>query len=861
MQRDKLWGNLLSVLLITTFLLVACGETGELESVTVTFGCYDYEWEAYEKLAAKFEADNPGISVQLVSLDEITEQGSLEGWSDDSWQRLAAAADTAVFSLYPGATGRGLLRDLSELINADPDFHPEDFYPNTLESFQRNGGIWALPVGVNLHLVYYDKDAFDAAAVFYPTPGWMWDDFLTKAKALTEREGERVTRYGCYWGPGLAQAYLLDHAGPLLDEHVDPPLPRLDRPEVAQAAQWYIDLVELHQVTPYFPPDQKYIERMQFLHGKKKAAMWSDSSASMHNWEQFHNLGLAPYPSDGRDTNYFSTRGYMMSAGTLHPQESWRWLRFLTRQPPPGSGDLIPPRRSVAEEIGYWDGLDPEVAQIYRYALEHSQIPIGRTRVVLDAFSEAIHTVLQGEKGLETALAEAQMRANERLGARIESEKITPIPVTTPRPEQPTGSTIVTFAPFVGYGDFKVDAFRELAEEFNRAHPDVKVEIRPAAMGAQPSGIAEAAEQVDCFAWFPILKSADERAAILALDSFIDADPTFDLDDFYRQFLAQFRQKGRLWGLPAEGWPRLMYYNKALFDAAGVAYPTLDWTLDDFLVKAKALTQGEGDTKQYGFVPEQSEVNDLTWFTYQQGGRLIDESVDPVGFLYDAPATVAAVRRYVDLSRIHGVKPALQGVPMTGPGSGWERSMPIRDGRAAMWSGYGKISPHDPWAELETGVAPLPQGKRNVVFTTVLGYFISAETDVPGACWEWLVFLSKQASPVQGMPARRSLAESAAFRQQVGEEVAAAYLAAVQGDSSLSAGLGPWASVPTFWFAQAYDAIVREDVDAEVALAEVQTKAEAYRTCIATHGRFDDEETWKKCAIQVDPGFPVQSFE
>ena len=43
-----------------------------------------------------------------------------------------------------------------------------------------------------------------------------------------------------------------------------------------------------------------------------------------------------------------------------------------------------------------------------------------------------------------------------------------------------------------------------------------------------------------------------------------------------------------------------MYYNKDIFDAAGVEYPSNDWTWSDFEKMATELTSGEGANKIYG---------------------------------------------------------------------------------------------------------------------------------------------------------------------------------------------------------------------------------------------------------------------
>ena len=40
------------------------------------------------------------------------------------------------------------------------------------------------------------------------------------------------------------------------------------------------------------------------------------------------------------------------------------------------------------------------------------------------------------------------------------------------------------------------------------------------------------------------------------------------------------------------------------------------------------------------------------------------------------------------------------------------------------------------------------------------GYYISAQAKEPQACWQWITFLSQEPGAVQGLPARRSLAES-----------------------------------------------------------------------------------------------------
>jgi multiple sugar transport system substrate-binding protein len=76
--------------------------------------------------------------------------------------------------------------------------------------------------------------------------------------------------------------------------------------------------------------------------------------------------------------------------------------------------------------------------------------------------------------------------------------------------------------------------------------------------------------------------------------------------DFYPQALEPFRWQGTLMCVPQNLSSLVVYYNRDLFERAGVPRPTGDWTWDDFLHAARALTRdtrGSGRTDQYGLAP------------------------------------------------------------------------------------------------------------------------------------------------------------------------------------------------------------------------------------------------------------------
>lgn len=61
-------------------------------------------------------------------------------------------------------------------------------------------------------------------------------------------------------------------------------------------------------------------------------------------------------------------------------------------------------------------------------------------------------------------------------------------------------------------------------------------------------------------------------------------------EKFYPKAYAAFSRDGKQYGLPQSFSDVVLFYNKDLFDAAGVSYPTADWTWKDELAAAQKLT-------------------------------------------------------------------------------------------------------------------------------------------------------------------------------------------------------------------------------------------------------------------------------
>jgi multiple sugar transport system substrate-binding protein len=856
----------------------------EQERITVRFAIFDWDQATYQDLIDAFEEANPDLRIQIVSANEVLGLGNITDleFPDDANQRLVAAADVVDIEVSRQTVREGLVRDLTPLMEVDANFRSDDFFPGTLENYQWEGGTWALPVSLNIRLIYYDKDAFDEAGVPYPEPGWSWDDLLVKAQALTVGEGDNVTEWGFVVPTGLAYRMIESQVGRLADDSTDPPMPRFEEPDVIEAVRRYTNLYLQERVMPYSEPAEGEeglsLSLEETLIDQGQAAMWPDFALLYWYRNQQGNVGVATFPANTADAKAtpWWTEHWVMSAGTTQPQAAWRWMDYLSRQSVTSLGlgvKTLPSRRSAVATGGYWDDMDEELANTLRYALEHGYVA-GET-VGYDAFDEAMHAIWSGEKSVEDALADAQARAEAEIQeALMEETGATPVPtfvVAPPEKEAPVGegATAITFIP--GLGSLNLEPYRDLAAQFHEAHPDVVVEVKMADLlgGTVPdlSGMAAAA---DCFQWYPSFQQAANREAILNLEPFMDADPTFDSEDFFPATLEQFTYQGQVWGLPADVTPYIVEYNKDLFDAAGVDYPALDWNWEDFLGIAVDLTRGEGETKQYGFVPQVYELNDVLLILERLGAELLDESADPVAFSYNDPSTVEALRWYAGLSTEYEVKPVfltditkLAGITaMT-----LEREGLLNEGRAAMWTASGATAAlFGDRGGLDIGAAPLPSradGTSRGSLLTTSGYFISAETEGPRACWQWITFLTGQPAAVQGLPARRSVAESNEYRQQVGAGRADAYLATVADAEQPSAfeqfSEEEWLGGGIYWLGQAYSQVVEGKASPEEALDAAQKLADDYRACVIAAGDFG-QETWQACAKEIDPTLPDLLF-
>lgn len=250
------------------------------------------------------------------------------------------------------------------------------------------------------------------------------------------------------------------------------------------------------------------------------------------------------------------------------------------------------------------------------------------------------------------------------------------------------------------------------------------------------------------------------------LDAYVARSQVINLADFYPQAVAPFRWQNSLLAIPQNISSLVVYYNKTLFDKAGVPYPKTDWNWDTFVTTAKALTKdtdGDGTTDQYGMGTDAIMFR-VAPFIWQNGGDIVDNPAAPRKLTLDSPAAKEALVRFVDLQLKHRVVPTQVEEKAESSISRFLR------GSTAMYFDSRRVVPaFRTITGFDWDIAPLPRGKTPAGILHADAFFMAAASKNKPAAWTFIEF----ANSVEGqtilartgrtVPSRMSVANSPDF--------------------------------------------------------------------------------------------------
>lgn len=314
-----------------------------------------------------------------------------------------------------------------------------------------------------------------------------------------------------------------------------------------------------------------------------------------------------------------------------------------------------------------------------------------------------------------------------------------------------------------------------------------------------------------------------DNDVLLDLSPFIASEPNLR-DAFYPNTVDVYTRGKALYAIPLDFTPMVVYLNMAHFRDRGVAEPSFDWTVEEFLGTAQALTSDD----RKGFVFANWMPGWIMWLWNQGGDVLSKDGRSASGYL-DSSLNLATFAWLEDLIKVHKVAPLLSQVAALGVN-------PFANGNASMevsghWNmvGLSKATGVD---MKDIAIRPMPRGLAGPSQTVIYesGLSIGRNCKQPELAWEFIKYMTSYR--VQKRLQMTGLAVCA--RKDVSQEIALKDSREQDFLKIVPAGRAPWGSkVDGYEFVEtegtkAMENILRMDLEIGAELSEAAVRIDDY---------------------------------
>lgn len=301
----------------------------------------------------------------------------------------------------------------------------------------------------------------------------------------------------------------------------------------------------------------------------------------------------------------------------------------------------------------------------------------------------------------------------------------------------------------VGTGDSGdgLTPYNQTIEAFKKVYPDIEIKVEPVtdsdyygsiltqvAAGKAPDLIFIGDDEVANFV---------KKGAYEDLTPYIDGTKVpgvkLDTSAFLPGTLQPGQQGGKQFLIPKDFSPIAVYYNKALFKAAGVPEPTENWTWDDFQTTAQKLTvkDASGKITQYGVQMTAAWQRGFEALAFTEGATLIAPDGSKYTGYLDSPAATKALQFFANLYRSEVAAPPSDINKWKGGNDNFEQGTAAMrvDGR---WPQASSLK--NPKLTDKVGLVGLPKGTVKANAINWGGFGISAQSKNKAEAWKVLSF-------------------------------------------------------------------------------------------------------------------------
>jgi len=390
----------ITILIACITLFLSCSGKKDGETV-ITFWQF-WDMAAVEELVREFEAENPGIRVDV---EQLTWQSGL--------QKIQAAVASGTqpdlcelgSTWVPRFSYSGVLEDMTDIYNAVAD----SFL--MWDSAKWKGRVYGLPWLQGSRVLFYNKDLFERAGLDADSPPETWDDLLDAARKINDlgpdiygfglNLGERYVLYKKFmafaWGNG---GRILDDDGTVV----------FNSDANLEALKFYLELAK------YSLKEKQEVFDHQFKLGKlgmQVSGAWNLKNYANEAPDLDYGVTLVPKPSQDKGTHasFAGAELLVIFKNSKHKEQALRLARFLQSYPMARQISLA--ERSVfpASKRALWDAVflhDDKVKVFVRQALTSRSAPAHPGWIEMeDVINSSIEEVLYGRIDPEPALNSA----------------------------------------------------------------------------------------------------------------------------------------------------------------------------------------------------------------------------------------------------------------------------------------------------------------------------------------------------------------------------------------------------------------------------------------------------------------------
>ncbi len=811
----------LSCALFVVFIVPTIGQISEITLTVVLYPGVDVNSPLTDRFFDAFEEAHPGTHVVAIAPEHVGVftppafydlDTHFHGFDGISAGVEGYVQEADVLFMFPGevsleATRAGYYLDLMPLVQADSDPSLADYFASAWESYQWDGGMWAIPASVSPVLWLYDPIAFDNANLPHPGENWSRADFFNAIDTLYAQNNE-------------LPSFTYSNTGILLRELLGQPTYDWQS-SIPQNPDLYDDIT---------------VDVFDQLNTRIDAGMIDDRPLRVNTNIplQLVNITSMPYEdyfSDDNQSRYatFSdgrvglrVQGYAVSAGTQYPELAYELAKYLSQQPEifhrfrmalPANRALV----SQVAEVGYSssEAIRNEIIALFTELVEQG---IPASEMLLSSYlEEALSTARFEDVDVSIALQQVQEAATTNLDEATRLRETVNVVVKL-LPSASMGSGDITLRFGVNslvHGQVPDEEWDQLVADFVSEQPSMAtVQIESS------GGLVDSPNEYDCFYEPFNVSRVMDTSTILDMAPLLSADSGFPPDNLIGDVGQEIDDGGHIWGVPLVIYPEIMLIQVNRIPNGADALR--NWTIEAF--NTTQLVYSQQNTDAVFLRSDGLYDSHLLMLATARGANLVDEQ----GYLTTDlanPANVVSLAQVLDLTRdsVYQFR--------------FLQNPPAPDAPVIATNLINA------WSRIEQGYRPVgfPRGSASTPISYSVGYgYVSADTAYPELCYQWLQFVGTHPQTLRGIPANH-----AALNQQLLASVGSVvyefygdYIASLN-DLNLIHIPGyfgntilPGTYVEHNWLTEALTSHLLNEGDLESLLFETQDRIVVYRQCI-----------------------------